>query len=239
MENIAQGLSLHRGSRLVTREELARIDTPEATATWRPAPHIAVVEAVERAIHDRGRTVTAASYGVTASGSKLFGVFHFAGRESYETSHAFGIRNSHDKSVCLSFAVGLRVFVCDNMCFSGEYCVSRKHTSGLDIAETVYLAFEGIDNRFERLEERVDELKGSFLSSDEASLLVVRAAEMDAIPSCDILPVLKEYHDPCHEEFALPTRWALLNSFTEKMKAYPPARAAQCHSKLAQVFQLN
>ena len=49
MENIAQGLSLHRGSRLVTRDELARIDTPEATATWRPAPHIAVVEAVERA----------------------------------------------------------------------------------------------------------------------------------------------------------------------------------------------
>jgi hypothetical protein len=111
--------------------------------------------------------------------------------------------------------------------------------SGMDIDESVKLAFEGIDKRYASLEERVDDLKGSFLTTDESTLLVVRAAEMDAIPSCDILPVLKEYNDPCHEEFALPTRWSLLNAFTEKAKSYPPARAAQCHGRLSQVFQLG
>jgi hypothetical protein len=34
---------------------------------------------------------------------------------------AIGLRNSHDKSFRLSCTVGLRVFVCENLAFHGEY----------------------------------------------------------------------------------------------------------------------
>jgi hypothetical protein len=34
---------------------------------------------------------------------------------------SIGIRNSHDKSLRLGLTAGLRVFVCSNMAFSGEF----------------------------------------------------------------------------------------------------------------------
>jgi hypothetical protein len=34
---------------------------------------------------------------------------------------SIGIRNSHDKSIRLGLTAGLRVFVCSNMAFSGDF----------------------------------------------------------------------------------------------------------------------
>jgi len=39
-----------------------------------------------------------------------------------------GIRNSHDKTFPASLVDGALVFVCDNLSFSGEIRVTRKHT---------------------------------------------------------------------------------------------------------------
>ena len=65
------------------------------------------------------------------------------------------------------------------------------------------------------------------------------AAERQAIPSCDILSVWKEFKHPRHEEFAEPTRWSLLNAFTETAKKYSPARADQCYRSLTRLFGLD
>jgi hypothetical protein len=77
------------------------------------------------------------------------------------------------------------------------------------------------------------------VNEDDARLLVVRAAEMQAIPGSDILPVLDGFRNPPHAEFAERNRWSLYNSFTETAKAYSPARADQCYRILARLFDLN
>jgi hypothetical protein len=47
---------------------------------------------------------------------------------------SIGIRNSHDKSLRLGLTVGLRVFVCSNMAFSGEYTlVLAKHSKSFSL----------------------------------------------------------------------------------------------------------
>ena len=59
--------------------------------------------------------------------------------------------------------------------------------------------------------------------------------------------VLAYLHDPPHkvldlgrhEEFAEPTRWSLLNAFTETAKKYSPARADQCYRSLTRLFGLD
>ena len=66
-----------------------------------------------------------------------------------------------------------------------------------------------------------------------------RTAERQAIPSCDILTVWNEFKHPRHEEFAEPTRWSLLNAFTETAKKYSPARADQCYRSLTRLFGLD
>ena len=42
-----------------------------------------------------------------------------------------------------------------------------------------------------------------------------------------------------HEEFAEPTRWSLLNAFTEYAKKYSPGRADVCYRGLTSLFGLD
>ena len=49
----------------------------------------------------------------------------------------------------------------------------------------------------------------------------------------------QEFQKPCHEEFAEPTRWSLLNAFTEYAKKYSPGRADVCYRGLTSLFGLD
>ena len=51
------------------------------------------------------------------------------GANAADHSLVVGLRNSHDHSFCLGVSLGSRVFVCDNLAFSGEVRVARKHTN--------------------------------------------------------------------------------------------------------------
>ncbi len=61
------------GSKL-TREELARVATPAATATHKPIPHIAVVEKLIEALGIRQICVVREEYAVSSDGMRMFGV---------------------------------------------------------------------------------------------------------------------------------------------------------------------
>jgi hypothetical protein len=107
------------GSKL-TREELSRVQTPAATATHKPIPHIAVVEKLIEAFSFRQIGVVQEEYAVSSDGMKMFGVMDLS--SGFEGCRfAVGLRNSHDKTFRLSCTVGLRVFVCENLAFHGEY----------------------------------------------------------------------------------------------------------------------
>jgi hypothetical protein len=92
---------------------------------------------------------------------------------------------------------------------------------------------------FITLETAAEKLKYYEVMFDDARVSTVQAAELGAIPSCDILEVLNEFNHPRHEEFAAPTRWSFLNAFTEVSKKYSPARADVCQRKLTRLFGLD
>ena len=232
-------LLLHCGSERVCRTDLASIATPEATDTWRPVPHITIAELISQEAQYRGYAITSEEYGLNPAGSKMFGVLRFHPEGNTEYSRALGFRNSHDKSMAVGLTVGLSVLVCDNMCFGGETTIQRKHTSGIDITDLISQAFDNLDHQFIRLERDVEGLKMRSITVTGAKLMAVKAAERGAINSSDIIPVLKEFRNPSHEEFAEHNRWSLYNSFTEVAKKYTPARADTCYKKLGQLFELN
>jgi len=68
------------------------------------------------------------------------------------------------------------------------------------------------------LETVASDLRITTVNDNQARACIIRAAELDAIPSCDVLTVWRKYKQPRHEEFAEPTRWSLLNAFTEVSK---------------------
>ena len=104
----------------LTREELARVATPVGTETHKPIPHITVVEKLIEALGFRQIGIVQEEYAVSADGMRMFGVMDLS--SGFDGCRfAIGLRNSHDKSFRLSCTVGLRIFVCENLAFHGEY----------------------------------------------------------------------------------------------------------------------
>jgi len=238
-ETKMQNLLLHCGAERVTRDELRNVYTPMPTATHKPIPHIQIAELITAEAEHRGFDIASEEYGLNSAGSKMFGVLRFHQNGHPEHSRALGFRNSHDKSMAVGLTVGLNILVCSNLAFGGDTTIHRKHTSGIEIEELIPEAFDNLTHQFIRLEHNVDRLKVEAITIDIAKLVTVKAAELKVIPSCDILPVLNEFQNPRHEEFADHSRWSLYNSFTEVAKKYSPARADQCYRRLGELFNLR
>jgi len=104
----------------IGRPELAQIPVPEATSTHKPIPHHVIVEGLVETLSFRHIGVVNEEFAVSFDGMKMFGVLDLE-TQMEGCRFSIGIRNSHDKSIRLGLTAGLRVFVCSNMAFSGDF----------------------------------------------------------------------------------------------------------------------
>ena len=233
------GLIMQDGH-FVSRAEVAKTDTPGSTATWRPVPHIDVIEAVTEVIKAHDWEIEGEKFGLASEGQKLFGVMEISCSSSPEWRRCIGLRNSHDKSLAVGLSAGIVVCVCTNLAFGGTTVVKRKHTSRIDSSELIDRAVASLEDDFLTEETVCENLKDVYLKNDdEARSSIVRAAELGVINSCDILPVYQEFKSPSHEEFAEPTRWSLMNALSEIVKKYSPQRVDYSYRALNRAFGLD
>ena len=217
------GLIMQEG-RFVSRDEVARTDTPSSTATWRPVPHIDVIEAVTEVVRAHHWNIEGEKFGLASEGKRLFGVLEISSSSSPEWHSCIGIRNSHDKSFAVGLSAGIVVCVCTNMAFGGTTVIKRRHTSGIVLDELIDRAVASLEDDFLKTEAVCEDLKDAYLrDDDEARSCIVRAAELGVINSSDILLCFREFKSPSHEEFAEPTRWSLMNALTETLSTTYPS----------------
>ena len=120
-------LMLHAGAEPVDYVGLRALSTPVATSTHVPVAHHSVVDMVKYALGYHGHELVQEDYGVTPDGDKFFGVLSL--KSPYgDYTDMVGLRNSHNKTFPISIAIGSRVFVCDNLAFSAEIVIKRRHT---------------------------------------------------------------------------------------------------------------
>ena len=232
------GLMMSEG-KFVGRDEIAMVPTPTATVSWKPVPHSEVIDAVTDVVKAHNWQILDEQYGLARDGQRMFGFMRINKTNSTEWSRCIGIRNSHDRTIAVGLAAGLTVKCCSNLMFGGSTVLKRRHTSRIELNGLVLEAVNALELEFLTLESVAEELKIDERNDDEARASLVVAAERQAIPSCDILTVWEEVKRPQHEEFAEPTRWSLLNAFTETAKKYSPARADQCYRNLTRLFGLD
>jgi hypothetical protein len=120
---------LHCGAFGVERDSLTAVPLPPPTKTWRPVAHNVFVDMVQDKLSDVGFEFGAESHGLYADGSRYFGVVELRNGTKAIKQHALvvGIRNSIDKSIGAGIAFGAQVTVCDNLSFTGEITVTRRH----------------------------------------------------------------------------------------------------------------
>ena len=232
-------LIAHCGTSKITREELKCIPTPESTKTHQPLSHYQIVEALIETLGFRHIEVVSDEYAVSPDGMRMFGVVTL----NYEFNNcrfAIGIRNSNDKSMRLAMVVGLKVTVCDNMLFKGEFQpVLAKHTKNFSLIDALSIGVDRIQRNFEPLETQVYTWQHYRLDDDDAKVIIYDAfigGELNA-PKTILSPVHKHYFEPEYEEFKPRTLWSLSNAFTSAFKELKPVKQFQVTAKLGDFLE--
>ena len=233
------GLVLHCGANTATIDAIREVPTPEATASWQPIPHADLYGRVRETLESSGLHVVQEGHGLWRDGLRYFGLMEVRnGSNADDFGLVVGLRNSHDKSFPAALALGSRVFVCDNLSFSGEVKLSRKHTTHIwrDLPCLVERAVARLADLRNLQSRRIDAYKATPLT-DERTVhdLVVRSVYTRALPGSHIMDVVNEWRQPRHIDFQPRTVWSLFNSFTETLKGsltLLPSRTQALHGLL-------
>ena len=233
------GLYLHCGSVPTELTNINKAFTPQPTATHRPISHSDFLETVEKGLDGVGLTVDKKSYGLSHDDNRMFSLFELS-RDNGENGtfkNVLGIRNAHDKAFSAGLVCGSKVFVCDNLAFSGEIKMNRKHTTNIlrDLPNLVYHMIGKVVDGWLNQEARYEGYQDTNLDQSGADEIIGAALRNDAIPPSKHSKVLNEWNKPSHDEFAPRTAWSMFNAFTEVMKS-SPAQLTKRSIKLHKVF---
>ena len=153
--------------------------------------------------------------------ARMFGTFTLktdSGKKGYDL--ALGFRNAHDKSMATGMFLGSRIFVCDNMAYSGEVHIVRKHcpTNMLELPSELADAIQGINAGSKKQDEVFDSYKATKISERDFSHLVCEVTKSDILPITKIKSLLHEWDEPSHEEFEDHNMFSAFNAVTEVAK---------------------
>ena len=236
------GTLYHAQSALVTREQLKAIPPPPATATWRPIAHADLISALDRQLLVRGITIRNETFAVQRDGARLFAVLDLAIETSGDCCAAMGIRTANDRSMALEIAVGVKVFVCDNLPFSGDLiALRRKHTAKFDLNADLSRAVDRYQAHLLALQRTTAAAREDPISDEEAKCLIFEAFQDEILPIRYFKSVAETYFRPQAgmTDVEPRTMWGLHNAFTRAVRQMAPAPAFQTTTELGKFFGLR
>ncbi len=225
-EKPVAGLLLHCGGGLVDRSTLNAVATPRGTDTWFPLAHRALLDEVQTQLESAGFSIGRQSHALSHEGQRYFGVMEVnqPGQKDRDYAWVVGLRNSHDKSFPAGLVAGTSVFTCDNLAFSGEVKISRKHTrfAYRDLHQLTARAVGQLGNKLRSIDKRIEAYRETYIQDWSAHDLIIRAVDCRAITPSQVPEVVQEWREPSHQEFRPRTLWSLFNAFTEAYKGQNP-----------------
>ena len=234
-------LMLHRGGWEATKADLASVPVPAATDSYVPVPYGRFVEEVELHVPRFGLTIAEEQFALARDGQQMFGVLTCTnGHGSEDFALAIGLRNSLDRSISVGLVSGVKVFLCDNLAFSGEAKVSRKHTVNVfrDLPDMIYRMLSQVRVLQERTVAEIVTMKARSLENQEADHLMVEAIRGNALPASFLPKVLERWEKPAQSEiFGGRNAWLLFNVFTEVFKTRSPRQQMEDSLRLTRVFR--
>lgn len=226
---------------VATEEQIRNAVAPETTDSYCPIPHGDFVDLVREKLPRFGLEVTRQEFGLAAGGDRFFGVLDCQAVAA-DFAVAIGLRSSYDRSMSAGIAVGSRVFVCDNICFSGEIVIRRKHTSRIlhVLPGLVEGAVSKVPAFQRRLELEVSAMRQIPLPGDPGTMrahhVICEAVRESIIPVTHVRRILKEWHEPRFDDFTARNVWSLLNAFTTVNGERKSLAAAQASYRIQPFF---
>lgn len=232
-------LIAHRGGWEASPADLASVPVPDDTDTWKAVPYPRLIEEVKLHIPRFGLTVEDERYALAREGNQMFGVLTCRNGHVADWGLAIGLRSSYDRSLAVDLVAGHRVFVCDNLAFSGETNVSRKHTVNVfrDLPDLIYRMLSDVSAMKAKLSDEIDVMKGTRLTKGQAHDIMVRAVRENALPASRLPKVIAGYDELDNSDFDPETAWSLFNAFTAVIGQQSPWQQMDNTLRLTAVFR--
>ncbi len=219
------GLMLHCGGQLKSKEEVFAVPIPEATSSYVPLPYESFVTRIEKQLTVEGIVIKEERLALAKNGQRLFGLMQvqMPGSTVEDYGCVIGLRNSYDKSYSSGLCIGATVFVCDNLSFKGsQVTFERKHTPNMlrDLSWIITQTVATLPVQFADQMRCFDAYRRTEISDAQAHDLIIRCYDKGAVNVTDIPKLLKEWREPRHPEFSQDgkTAWRLFNAATETIK---------------------
>lgn len=218
-------LMLHAGGWTASKADLAAVPVPAPTDSYCPVPYGRFIEEVELHVPRFGLTIRSQAFGLAREGRQMFGVLTCAnGRPAGDYALAIGLRNSYDRSLSVGLVAGTRVFCCDNLAFSGEAKMERKHTANVfrDLPDLIYRMLSDVSALKNRTDQEIAAMKSLEILPMRADHLMVEAVRKQILPASRLPKVMDAWEAPKYEAFRPRSAWSLFNAFTEVQKDQSP-----------------
>lgn len=236
------GLCLHAGAAHISRDALAALPLPSVRGPRHVVrPFIEDVELIDTFLGRNGFTIKEEAFGVKTDvkgfPSQFFGAIEIRSKAltgEYLPAEPFaltvGVRGSYDQTLPRGLAVGSRVFVCDNLAFSGEVSVYAKQTTniGSRIAGLLEAAVGEVPVLAEHQAKRFDAYRNYSISKVKGDAILVECVRLGILNPSDIGKAIKEWDEPSHPEHGAQgkTIWTVFSAITEAIK---PANTDRAH----------
>jgi hypothetical protein len=206
-----------------------------------------MLQQVEETLTGNGMTVVNQAHALWHQGLRYFGLLEVTnGSPNGDYGLVIGLRNSHDKTFPAAIALGTAVYVCDNLAFSAEVTIARRHTRFIerDLPRVVHTAVGRLSDMRGKQDEQISAYKETEITDLTAHDIIVRAIDASVLPVTQVSAVLSQWRMPAHEQFeaAGKSAWRLFNAFSETWKGRNlcalPRRSQAIHGLLDSVCGL-
>jgi hypothetical protein len=247
-------MSLIMAKNVVTRDQLTQADsdaglvlnekrieaTPDGTDSHTPIPHFSLVDETHAALERAGLEVEQEEHALARGGLRYFGGFALKGNDikADDRRLVLGLRNAHDKSFAASVCIGNQMMVCENLCFSSDVKLARRHTKNIvaDLPRVLSSAISRVVSHWSDMGKRIDAYKGIEIAKANAADMIIDLVDAKAFPARDVYKAVKEFETPRHDEFKGGSLWTLYNGITEHLKGGDLSKLPQRTMTVQSVF---
>ena len=215
-------------------EQVAAVPVPEHTRSWRPVAYADAIGFLKATIdHSLPYGLESEEYGLSKDGAQMFGVMTLDTGDR-DQGMAIGIRQSYNRSLALGIVCGAQVFVCDNLCFSGDaFRVVRKNTVNVwgDFRTLVSGQVAASQAHYDTMRWQTHAMKCAPVAQDRGYELLGRALGEKVLTPTQATVAFQDWREARHPEFEARNLWSLYNCVTEGLKKGRPASIMDRYAK--------
>jgi len=193
-------MSILFGNKTNSLEEIAAVETPVASGRHVPIPHITLIDETRKALIAAGFEIVEEQHQLARGGLRYFGGFVLTREDLAGDKRQIvcGLRNSHDKAFAAGICIGNKMIVCENLCFSSEKVIGRRHTTHIlrDLPSIIAGVIGSLVAEWLDMEKRIESYKACALTRQEAAELAVRLVDGGALMKQKLYDVVQLWEKP-------------------------------------------